>query len=352
MSEFLNSKYAPLTAYTPGEQPRDRKYIKLNTNELPYPPSDAVIEAAKRAAGTLNLYCDPTAKALVSALAERYGVGEDCVAVGNGSDEVLSFIFMGFCERGVVIPEISYGFYPVYADLYRINAEKLPLLPDLSIDPRDYYGKNKTIVIANPNAPTGLALSRDQIEYILIENPSSLVCIDEAYVDFGGESCVPLLSKYKNLLVVMTFSKSRALAGGRLGFALGAPSVIADINKLKYSTNPYNVNTVTQACGIAALSAREYYDGKVETVKRTRQTLTDGLRRLGFTVADSAANFVFAAHETLPGRAYFTALRESGVLVRHFNVPEIENYNRISVGTPEEIEKLLEITEKILYNVR
>ena len=260
MSKFFTSRLSRLKPYVPGEQPKDVKYIKLNTNESPYPPSESVIAAATASAETLALYCDPECKRLTEKAAEIFGVSADRVIMTNGSDEVLNFAFMAFSDerRPVVFPDITYGFYPVFAELSRIPYRTIPLESDLSINVEDYIGIGENIVIANPNAPTGLALPLSDIERIVASNPDNVVIIDEAYVDFGGDSAIPLTEKYDNLLVTGTFSKSRSMAGARLGFGIGSPSLIADLNTIKYSTNPYNVNAITQAAGLAALEDNDY----------------------------------------------------------------------------------------------
>lgn len=349
MSRFLCEKYSALSAYTPGEQPQGMKFVKLNTNESPYPPCENVIKAASTQAGLLNLYSDPQARLLKQALAERYKTGYENVFVSNGSDEILEFFFMAFCsEREVAYPEISYGFYPVYADLFGAKSTKIPLKDDFSIDINDYVGINKNIVIANPNAPTGIALKREQIEKIVISNPDNIVLIDEAYVDFGAESCVELTKKYSNLIVCMTFSKSRSLAGGRLGFCFANEAVIQDLEKIKYSTNPYNVNRMTQFCGIACIENDGYYMDNAKKIISVREYLVGEYEKLGFDMTRSEANFIFASHPSISGQALYEALKERGVLVRHFSQDKICNYVRISIGTQEEIELLVEKTKEIL----
>ena len=294
MSRFLNEQYQTLEAYTPGEQPRDMQYIKLNTNESPYPPAPSVVEAmTKQQVELLRLYSDPTAKGLKDKLAGLYGVKPENVFISNGSDEVLNFAFMAFGGGGAVFPDISYGFYEVYADLYAINAEKIPLEDDFSIDYRKYCGKNKLVVIANPNAPTGMTISLRQIEEIVKTNPDAVVVIDEAYVDFGGETCLPLIKTYDNLLVTRTFSKSRCLAGGRLGYAFASPEIIADLEKIKYSTNPYNINRLTLLLGEKTVDAEGYYQEKCREIEETRAWTAAQLEKLGFTVLPSKANFIF-----------------------------------------------------------
>ncbi len=349
MSRFLCEKYSSLCAYTPGEQPQGMKYVKLNTNESPYPPSENTVKAAALQAELLNLYSDPQAKALKEAIAKKYGVGYENVFVSNGSDEILEFFFMAFCsEREVAYPEISYGFYPVYADLFGAKSTKIPLKSDFSVNFEDYVSINKNIVIANPNAPTGISLTKSQIEKIVKTNPENLVLIDEAYVDFGAESCVDLTKKYDNLVVCMTFSKSRSLAGGRLGFCFANKNIIEDLEKIKYSTNPYNVNRMTQACGTAAIKDDDYYMNNAKKIIQTREYLKSEYVKLGFKLTDSKANFIFASHDKISGEALYKALKEKGVLVRHFSQEKISNFVRISIGTYEEIQTLVEKTKEIL----
>ena len=350
MSRFFSKKYSALKAYVPGEQPKDKKYIQLNTNESPYPPSDGVISAVAREAGELMLYSDPEAAALTKKCAEIYGVTPDRVLMTNGSDEILNFAFMAFSdsEHPIVFPEITYGFYPVFCELNGIPYERIPLREDFTVNPEDYIGIGKNIVIANPNAPTGIALSLSDIEGIVASNPDNVVIIDEAYIDFGGESAVPLTEKYSNLIVTMTFSKSRSMAGARLGFGIASPELIRDMNTIKYSTNPYNVNRMTQAAGYAALVDNEYYMNNCKRIIETREYTAAALRSLGFTVLDSSANFLFAKSPDISGEALYLALRGRGVLVRHFNAPAICEYNRITVGTREDMETLVSLIGDIL----
>lgn len=350
MSRFFSKKYSALKAYVPGEQPKDKKYIKLNTNESPYPPSDGVISAVAREAGELMLYSDPEAAALTKKCAEIYGVTPDRVLMTNGSDEILNFAFMAFSdsEHPIAFPEITYGFYPVFSELNGIPYERIPLREDFTVNPEDYIGIGKNIVIANPNAPTGIALSLSDIEGIVASNPDNVVIIDEAYIDFGGESAVPLTEKYSNLIVTMTFSKSRSMAGARLGFGIASPELIRDMNTIKYSTNPYNVNRMTQAAGYAALVDNEYYMNNCKRIIETREYTAAALRSLGFTVLDSSANFLFAKSPDISGEALYLALRGRGVLVRHFNAPAICEYNRITVGTREDMETLVSLIGDIL----
>ena len=350
MSRFLNQQYRAMEAYTPGEQPRDMQYIKLNTNESPYPPAPSVVAAMNgEQVELLRLYSDPTAKNLKEKLAGLYGVEPENVFVSNGSDEVLNFAFMAFGDRGAAFPDISYGFYEVYAELYGIDAEKIPLEEDFSIDYRKYCGKNKMIVIANPNAPTGMTIPVWQIEEVLKTNPDSLVLIDEAYVDFGGESCLPLIKTYDNLLVTRTFSKSRCLAGGRLGYAFANPAIIADLEKIKYSTNPYNINRLTLLLGEATVDAESYYQEKCAQIQKTRAWTVEQLKVLGFTVLPSSANFIFARTEKMDGGALYQTLKARGILVRHFTNPRICQFNRITIGTPQQMAALIDTVKEVLY---
>ena len=349
MSRFLNQQYRALEAYTPGEQPRNMQYIKLNTNESPYPPAPSVVEAMTgEQVELLRLYSDPTAKELKEKLAGLYEVKPENVFVSNGSDEVLNFAFMAFGGKGVVFPEISYGFYEVYADLYQLNAEKIPLEADFSLDYQKYCGKGRMVVIANPNAPTGRAIPVWQIEEILKSNPDSLVLIDEAYVDFGGESCLPLIGRYDNLLVTRTFSKSRCLAGGRLGYAFASPAIIADLEKIKYSTNPYNINRLTLLLGAATVDAEPYYQEKCREIMETRAWTKQQLEELGFEVLPSQTNFLFAKTDAMDGGALYEALKARGILVRHFSNPKICQYNRITIGTREQMTSFINTLKEVL----
>jgi len=349
MSRFLKKQYQSLTSYTPGEQPRDMQYIKLNTNESPYPPAPSVVEAVTgEQVEQLRLYSDPTAKELKEKLAGLYDVKPENIFVSNGSDEVLNFAFMAFGSQGVAFPEISYGFYEVYANLYRLEYEKIPLEPDFSLDYEKYCGKNRMIVIANPNAPTGMSIPVWQIEDILKTNPDSLVLIDEAYVDFGGESCLPLIGQYDNLLVTRTFSKSRCLAGGRLGYAFANPGIIADLEKIKYSTNPYNVNRLTLLLGAATVDAQSYYQEKCREIVETRNWTARQLEKLGFFVLPSDANFLFAKTGEMDGGQLYETLKTKGILVRHFNNPKTDQYNRITIGTREQMETLITTLKEVL----
>ena len=352
MSRYINDRFASMEAYTPGEQPTERKYIKLNTNESPYPPSEGVIKAVNDAeVSLLNLYPDPVCKGLKNKLAKLYGVKSENVFVSNGSDDILNFSFMAFCNEDthpVKFPEISYGFYKVYAELYGVKAMVKPLNDDFTINIEDYLGNDANVVIANPNAPTGIALSVDEIERIVKGNPDYVVLIDEAYVDFGAESCLPLVKKYDNLLVVRTFSKSRSMAGARLGFAFGSRELIKDLEKIKFSTNPYNINRLTLVAGEAAIDEDEYYTDNCKTVAQTREYTQTELKKLGFEYTASKANFIFAKSNRIGGEALYLALKERGILVRHFSAPSICEYNRITVGTKEQMDALIDAIASIL----
>ena len=350
MSKFFSEKFSSLTPYVPGEQPKERKYVKLNTNESPYAPPASVVEAAAREAACAQLYSDPENSRLIAMAAEIWGVKETQIVATNGSDEVLQFAFMAFCDknRPVVFPDITYGFYKVFAELHSIPYEIIPLKEDFSVDYRDYVGIGKNIVIANPNAPTGLCLTVAQVEEIVRSNPDNVVVIDEAYVDFGGESCVPLIDKYDNLLVTQTFSKSRSLAGARLGLGFASEGLIADLQTIRYSTNPYNVNRMTEAAGVAALEANGYFMENAEAICQTRAYTKAALEKMGFFVLDSKTNFLFAKTEKIDGGELYGALKERGVLVRHFNGERIKQFNRITIGTKEQMDIFLQAVREIL----
>ena len=354
MSRFFSNKFKNLTPYVPGEQPRDAKYIKLNTNESPFDPAYGVKEAVLEQAKILELYSDPDCKQLTEELAKTYKVKPENVIFGNGSDEILNFSFMAFCDREhpAVFADITYGFYPVFAELNGVPYTELPLNDDFSIDPKTYEGINKTVYIANPNAPTGIALGVGEIEKIVKSNPNSVVVIDEAYVDFGAESCVPLTKKYPNLLVVQTFSKSRAMAGARLGFGIGSKELIEDLHTVRFSTNPYNINRMTMAAGIATLRSPEYMKKNCDAIIENRTFTATELKKLGFEMTESKTNFVFAKCPTIDGGKLYKRLKEKGVLVRHFNKERIRDYNRITIGTKEQMEILIERIREIMEEIK
>ena len=350
MSKFFSEKYKALTPYTPGEQPKDLQYVKLNTNESPFAPPKAVQIAVEKEAGKCNLYSDPTLSALTKQVAETFGVRSAQILPTNGSDEILNFAFMAFCDKDtpVVFPDISYGFYEVFAKLHSIPYKKIPLKEDFSINPRDYFNAGGTVVIANPNAPTGMALSQKQVREILENNRENVVVIDEAYVDFGGESCVSLIDEYDNLLVTQTFSKSRSLAGARLGLGFAQESLIADLNTIKYSTNPYNVNRMTMSAGYAALCEQAYFDEKCQEICENREYTKRALEALGFAVLPSKTNFLFACSPKIGGEELYKKLKEKGVLVRHFSAERIQEFNRITIGTKAQMDEFLRCVKEIV----
>ena len=351
MSRFLSPALSTVTPYTPGEQPQDQQYIKLNTNESPYLPSPAVIAAvSEHEVEKLRLYSDPACADLLKAAAAHFGLQPEQIMPGNGSDENLFFALRAFCDADhpLAYADITYGCYGVWCGLMHIPSHIIPLKEDFTLDPKDYYGLNQTIVLANPNAPTGIALPRAEIEGILKANPNNVVIVDEAYVDFGGESCVPLIDRYENLLVVQTFSKSRQLAGARLGLAMGNAKLIADLNRVKFSLNPYNINRLTLKAGQAALEDTAYFEKTRTAIMDTRAWTMQQLTDRGFTVLDSRANFVFASTERINGGALYKKLKENGILVRHFDAPRIDNWLRITIGTPEQMQALMDAVDKIL----
>lgn len=354
MSRFFSEKYSSLTPYTPGEQPRDQRYIKLNTNESPFPPSSIAQQRAKEELDRLQLYSDPCCTALTAKAAQVLGIEEDEILFSNGSDEVLNFAFMAFCDEShpAIFPDITYGFYKVFARLNGIPYEEIPLKDDFTIAIEDYVNQSKTIFIANPNAPTGICLSLEQIEAIVKSNPNNVVVIDEAYVDFGGESAIPLTKTYDNLLVIQTFSKSRSMAGARLGFAVGCKALIQDLNTIKYSVNPYNVNRMTMAAGLGALEDADYFRANCQKIISNRTWTTEALQELGFTVLPSTANFVFAKNNAIPGKELYLKLKARGILVRHFATPRLTDFVRVTIGSAEQMSALISRTKEILEEIK
>ena len=350
MSRFFSSRYSELTAYTPGEQPQDMQYVKLNTNESPFAPPEKAVRMASEAASKLHLYCDPECEILSRKLADHFGVGRREVLATNGSDEILNFAFMAFCDDAspAVFPDITYGFYQVFAQLNHIRYTEHPLREDLSIDPRDYMKNDSTVFLANPNANTGIALPLSVIREILEANPDHVVVVDEAYVDFGGESAVPLIREYDNLLVTQTFSKAWSMAGARLGVGIGCESLIRDLNTIKYSTNPYNINSMTQAAGIGALESADEIRKNCAMVRKTRENTAAELKELGFEMTPSSSNFLFARHPKINGGALYQKLKERGVLVRHFDNPRIEDYIRVTIGSDSQMRQFLDTVSAIL----
>lgn len=350
MSKYFSEKFNGLQAYVPGEQPKDVQYVKLNTNELPFAPPKSVVQAMQTAGAGTNLYSDPTCSALVESAAKVLGVKPTQILPTNGSDEILNFAFMAFCDEKTpaVFADLTYGFYSVFADLHRVEKKIIPLTDDFSIDPAQYFQAGGTVFIANPNAPTGKALTRAQVEEIVKNNPDNVVVIDEAYVDFGGETCLPLIDKYDNLLITRTFSKSGGLAGARLGLGIASESLIADLNIIKYSTNPYNVNAVTMAAGVAALHELDHYKKVRDIIVKNRMYTAEKLKAMGFAVLPSQTNFLFIKSDEISGEELYQKLKERGVLVRHFKGERTSAYNRVSIGTLRQMDAFLTAVRRIL----
>ena len=348
MSDFFSKRLSELKPYIPGEQPKNiRNLVKLNTNENPFPPSPEAVKAGRAAVKKLNLYSDPDASQLKKAIADALNVERENVAVFNGSDEALAFFFAGFCDKGATINDITYGFYKVFARFYGVETTVVPLKEDFTVSVSDYADKKGTVFLANPNAPTGIALNTESIAELALQNPARLVVVDEAYVDFGAESAVKLLKDCKNIAVVRTFSKSRSLAGGRLGFTIASKEIIADLEKVRNSFNPYNVNSVTLAMGAASIADDKYFQKTIQTVIRNRALLTEGLKKSGFKVLDSRANFIFASPPDKDGKRLYSSLRERGVLVRYWDEARISEFCRISVGDEKSVKTLLACVAEI-----
>lgn len=352
MSRYFTPTLAALEPYTPGEQRKMPDLVKLNANENPYPPSPAVADAVAGAVAGLRLYCDLTEADLCTAIGEAVGLPADHILCGNGSDENLLLAIRTFCDEQtpLAFADITYSFYPVLCQLMKVPAHILPVRQDFTLDLTNYYDLGQTIVIANPNAPTSLLAPVAEMEEVIRRNPDHIVIVDEAYVDFAGEgaSCLPLVPKYDNLIVVRTFSKSRSLAGARLGFCAAQPALIADMNRIKFSYSPYNISSLNQAAGAAAMGDEAYFRDTVARICRTRQDTTDALRKRGFTVLDSATNFLFAKPAEKPAKEIFEALRERGVLIRYFSAPRIDSWLRITIGTPEQMARFLQELDDIL----
>ncbi len=351
MNRYWSRRIQDVVPYIPGEQPRDRKFVKLNTNECPYPPSPKAIEAINRAAGdSLRLYPDPECLELRAAIARREGLDISQVFCGNGSDEILAFAFQAFFDpdREVVFPKITYSFYPVYTDFFGLKRREVPMNPDFS-DPIDLLcGRNGGVVLANPNAPTGIAVGLDTVEKLLGANPDVVVIVDEAYVDFGADSAAKLIGRCPNLLVVQTTSKSRALAGLRVGWAMGDENLIAALRCVRDSINSYTVDRLAQAGAAAAVSDEEYFQSIRRRVMDTRTWTENALRERGFNVLPSQANFVFASHPDHTGKELLDGLRSQGVLVRWWGMPEIADWLRISIGTDQEMEALVQALDELM----
>ncbi len=339
--------------YVPGEQPNKPKMIKLNTNECPYPPAPGVEKAlASMQYEEFRLYSDPEIKSLTEELAKYYGVKKEQVFVGVGSDDVLAMAFLTFfnSKKPILFPDVTYSFYDVWADLYRIPYKTCALKDDWHIDVSDYKQENGGVIFPNPNAPTGLEETQGTVEEIIKANPDVVVIVDEAYVDFGGTSALPLVEKYENLLVVQTFSKSRSMAGMRIGFAIGSEKLIKYLNDAKFSFNSYTMNRPSQILGVEAIKDKEYFETTVQKIITTRERVKKELTELGFTFPDAKTNFIFASHESVPAEEIFKALKEADIYVRHWNKPRINNSLRISVGTDAEMDALIAFLKKYLAN--
>ncbi len=351
MSRFMTSKLKNLVPYTPGEQPpKVAELIKLNTNESPFLPAPRIKEVISETLTIedLRLYPDPASSNLVKEFASFYNVTEKNIIFGNGSDELLAFSFAAFGESGFAFPDITYSFYEVFADLFTCDKQTVALKSDFTIDIEEYKNLKQTIIIANPNAPTGLSLSQEIIEKLISQNLDRLHIIDEAYVDFGAESCVELTKKYDNVLVIGTFSKSRNLAGARIGYAIGDEKIIEDLNTVKFSFNPYNVNSMSMVAGIESVKDAEYFEKCCSLIIDTREKTRAALEMLGFTLTDSKANFLFASPPKISAAEYFQKLRDHNIIVRYFGADRINQYVRITIGTDEQMDKLIEATKSIL----
>ena len=353
MSRFLSNKFNNIVPYTPGEQPKIQGLVKLNTNESPFPPSPKVLEALnKEELSRLNLYSDPNATDVRNAISEVLSVDPDMIMMGNGSDEILSFTFEAFCdsEHEPVFADLTYGFYPVFCEIYHLKPTILKLNDDLSINVNDYIGLNRPVFIANPNAPTGIALDLDDVEKIVSSN-DSIVLIDEAYVDFGAESAVKLTKKYKNLIVSRTFSKSRNLAGARLGFAVADKELINDLNTMRYCFNPYNINRLSIIAGKESVLDVDYFEKCVDEIIKTREYTVKELEKRGFIIPDSKSNFIFPEHKKMDGTYYFNELRKRNILVRHFDSERTKNHVRITIGSKKQMDNLIDATDEILKSI-
>ncbi len=342
MKEFWSGRVRDMIPYVPGEQPRDRKFIKLNTNENPYPPSPRVAQAVADAVADLRRYPDPECVALRQAVAKQVGLSPENVFCGNGSDEVLSFAFQAFFdkEKAVTVPDITYSFYEVFVKYLDLTASIVPLNDDFSLPVEKFLHCSGGVVLANPNAPTGQSISLENIEEILASNRENVVLVDEAYVDFGGQSAAGLIPRYPNLLVVQTASKSRSLAGLRVGWALGQSNLMAALRCVRDSINSYTVDRLASAAAVAALEDGAYFEKTRTAIIATRDAALEQLKALGFEAAPSQANFLFVRHPQVPGKALYDFLRRRGILVRRWDAPRIGDYLRVSIGTPEEMDAL------------
>jgi len=355
LSKYWNPFVHELDPYVPGEQPKDKRYIKLNTNENPFPPSPLVLQAIQQTAnGDLRLYPDPNADELRAKIAEVHQVKADQVFVGNGSDEILAFAFQAFFDptRPILFPDITYSFYKVYAKMFRVPYQVVPLQDDFQLTIEPFSQDNGGIIFPNPNAPTGKALSADAIKELLTLHPDSIIIIDEAYVDFGGESMIPCVQEYPNLLVIQTLSKSRSLAGLRVGFAIGNEELIEGLQRIKNCFNSYTLDRLALAGAVASFSDEAYFEQTRKAIMDTRSRVTEALQEIGFGVVESSANFIFITHPQLPASSLFAKLKEAGVLVRYFNQPRIDNYLRVTIGLDEEMDQFLRIIRDICEHAR
>ena len=351
MSKFLSDKANSVVPYVQGEQPKDKKYIKLNTNESPYPPSKNVKKIITESNfDDLRLYPDPDISDLKNKIAKKYKIETENIFIGNGSDEILAFSFMAFFNRGdkIYYPNITYSFYSVYSDLFDLNEKKIPLKEDFSINVNDYKNLDSGIVIANPNAPTGILLKLNDVEDIIKTNPNNIVIIDEAYIDFGGESAMKLINKYDNLLVIQTFSKSRSLAGMRLGFSFGNKELIRGLKNIKFSFNSYTINRLSILAGIEAFKDEEYFKESISKIINTREKTKEKLKELGFKVLDSKSNFLFMSHNKIFAEDIYLKLKANGILVRYFKQDIINNFIRATIGTDEEMIIFINALKKIV----
>lgn len=353
MSKFLCKRYDNLEPYVPGEQPKDKKYIKLNANETSILPSPKVLEVLKsKRMNRLGFYADPDAIEFREAIAKRYDVKVNEVFAGNGSDEVLGMIFLAFFDEKskIAFPDITYGFYKTFSKSFAIDGKEIPLKEDFTVDVDAFIESGRHIILANPNAPTGFVLPVSEIERMVKSDKNRLVVIDEAYIDYDkeNESCIPLIKKYDNLIVVHTMSKSKNLAGAHIGYCIADEKLIEDLNGIKFAFNPFSLNDITIAIGTAAINDREYYNNCVKEIIENREYFKKELRALGFKVLDSKTNFVFVTHDDIPADFYNKKLREEGILARYYNSPRIDNYLRITIGTREEMEAVVEATKRIV----
>ncbi|ADU74680.1 histidinol-phosphate aminotransferase [Acetivibrio thermocellus AD2] len=354
MSKYWSNIVKKISPYVPGEQPKDKKYIKLNTNENPYPPSEKVLKAISAAVNeSLRLYPDPACESLRNTLAKYYGIKASEVFVGNGSDELLAFSFMAFFNPGdtIIFPDITYSFYEVYSSMFSVNYRLIPLDDEFNVPVEEFFTENDGIILANPNAPTGKALPLESIRKILEKNDDKVVIIDEAYVDFGARSSVPLIKEFENLLVIQTLSKSRALAGLRVGFALGSEQLIEGLDRVKNSINSYTLDRLALIGAEEAIKDHEYFCEIRDKIINTREWVSKKLSSMGFKVIESKANFIFISHPKINGRLLFEKYKENNILVRHFNSPRIDNFLRVSIGSDEEMNIFCEKTKEIIESL-